>query len=46
MRQSLIPTHSLEDKAKNIFPWDTSQVQKFTQKILNKASLRAAERII
>ena len=46
MRQSLIPTHSLKDKAKNIIPWDTSQVQKFTQKTLNKASLRAAERMI
>ena len=46
MRQSLIPTHSLKDKAKNIVPWDTSQVQKFTQKTLNKASLRAAERMI
>ena len=46
MRQSLIPTHSLKDKAKNIIPWDTAQVQKFTQKTLNKASLRAAERMI
>ena len=46
MRQSLIPTHSLKDKAKNIIPWDTAQVQKFTQKTLNKATLRAAERLI
>ena len=46
MRQSLIPRHSLKDKTKNIIPWDTTQVQRFTQKTLNKASLRAAERLI
>ena len=38
MRQSLIPTHSLKDKLKNIIPWDTAQVQKFTQKTLNKST--------
>ena len=46
MRQLLIPTHSLKDKAKNLIPWDTAQVQKFTQEALNKSTLRAAERLI
>ena len=46
MRQLLIPTYNLNDKSGNIIPWDTTQVQKKTQKIFNKGTLRAAERLI
>ncbi len=42
----MIPTYNLNDRSGNIIPWDTSQVQKITQKKINKASLRAAERLI
>ena len=46
MRQTLIPTYNLKDKTNKIVPWDTSQVQKYTQKDISKTSLRAAERLI
>jgi sulfate adenylyltransferase subunit 2 len=46
MRQILIPTYNLKDKTNKIVPWDTSQVQKYTQKDISKTSLRAAERLI
>jgi sulfate adenylyltransferase subunit 2 len=42
----MIPTYNLNDRSGNIIPWDTTQVQKITQKKINKASLRAAERLI
>ena len=42
----MIPTYNLNDRSGNIIPWDTAQVQKITQKKINKASLRAAERLI
>ena len=46
MRQYMIPINNLSDKSGNIIPWDTTQVQKITQKKTSKAALRATERLI